>query len=345
VNPGFTTNFINDSTNFPFFSFTVTHPVSIDSISVTDWTNPVYWDGAAGYAVRISPQNASVPVPGTAYDASGWAHLGVLPGTGTYSVPGPGVLDPGTYTVAFPGVSTPEPGTTQLAFNEVSLQGEAVQEPTQTALSSSLNPSIDGHSVTLTATVTGSDSGQAPTGSVTFMDGSQSLGTATIDGSGAASLTTAGLAAGSHQITASYSGDEYDQTSSQTLTQVVQPPANPVCPDPPGAYNRGFNAGFNSGSKPGFNSGFNTGFQRGFAAGFGRPSGHASGIGAASPSSQARGQALARGAFPPACDQAFHQGFNTGFHSGFNSGFGNGFNSGFNGGFNAGYKARHSQHG
>jgi hypothetical protein len=47
--PGFTTNAINSTTNFVFFSFTVTQAVSIDTIGVSGWTNPFGWSGAPGY--------------------------------------------------------------------------------------------------------------------------------------------------------------------------------------------------------------------------------------------------------------------------------------------------------
>jgi hypothetical protein len=57
----------------------------------------------------------------------------------------------------------------------------------------------------LTATVTGS--GAVPGGTMTFYSGTTALGTATLNGSGAASYTTAKLAAGKNSITADYGGD------------------------------------------------------------------------------------------------------------------------------------------
>src|SRR5204862_584457 len=59
-----------------------------------------------------------------------------------------------------------------------------------------------------------------PTGSVQFFDGTILLGTAPLS-SGAASLTTAGLSPGSHQIEASYSGDGAFVGGSGTVTHVV----------------------------------------------------------------------------------------------------------------------------
>src|SRR5207342_1620340 len=74
---------------------------------------------------------------------------------------------------------------------------------TATALTSSLDPSVFGQQVTLTATVSPSS---GPTGTVQFFDGVNSLGTVVLSG-GTASMTTSALAVGTHFITASYSGN------------------------------------------------------------------------------------------------------------------------------------------
>jgi hypothetical protein len=89
---------------------------------------------------------------------------------------------------------------------------------TGTSLSSSLNPSLSAQSVTFTATVTG----VSPTGTVQFKDGAANLGSAVTLAGGAASFTTSSLASGSHSITAVYSGDGNNTTSTSTaLTQTV----------------------------------------------------------------------------------------------------------------------------
>lgn len=98
------------------------------------------------------------------------------------------------------------------------------QQTTNTRLSSSDGSAIVGEPVTFTATVSAPGGSQTPTGSVTFQDGSATLGTAKLDGSGTASYTTSSLAAGSHRITAVYSGDSADATStSQPLAETVKP--------------------------------------------------------------------------------------------------------------------------
>jgi hypothetical protein len=58
---------------------------------------------------------------------------------------------------------------------------------------------------------------------VTFKDGTASLGTATLDGGGVASLTVNTLSVGSHSITAAYGGDtNYTGSTSTVLTETVQ---------------------------------------------------------------------------------------------------------------------------
>jgi hypothetical protein len=90
-----------------------------------------------------------------------------------------------------------------------------------TAPTSSLNPSIYGQSVTLTATIT-STAPNIPTGTATFKNGATSLGTATLNASGVATLTKANLPAGSLSITAIYNGDsETTKSTSSVLTQTV----------------------------------------------------------------------------------------------------------------------------
>jgi len=78
---------------------------------------------------------------------------------------------------------------------------------TKTALTASSDSIVVGSSVTFTATVTGSTGVPAPTGTVTFIDGTTTLGTGTLNGSGVATYSSSALAAGSHSVTASYAGD------------------------------------------------------------------------------------------------------------------------------------------
>ncbi len=98
---------------------------------------------------------------------------------------------------------------------------------TTTTVAAIPNPSQFGAVVTLTATVIATPPGTGtPTGTVTFRDGTTTLGTATLNGLGIGnfSTTTQQLAAGSHAITANYATDgTFDSSASTPLSQVVTP--------------------------------------------------------------------------------------------------------------------------
>src|SRR6202034_1375532 len=88
---------------------------------------------------------------------------------------------------------------------------------------SSANPSVFGESVTFTATVAADIPGSgAATGTVTFLDGTTTLGTGTLNGSGVATFSTSALTVGSHSITAVYGGDaDFTASTSTAVSQVV----------------------------------------------------------------------------------------------------------------------------
>jgi hypothetical protein len=91
------------------------------------------------------------------------------------------------------------------------------QDSTGTVVTSSPNPSKTAQTVTFTATVRPTTA----TGTVTFMDGATSLATERVT-AGVGTFATTTLAAGSHSITAVYSGDGNDLGgTSPDMTQVV----------------------------------------------------------------------------------------------------------------------------
>jgi hypothetical protein len=98
---------------------------------------------------------------------------------------------------------------------------------TTTTLTSSPNPSVFGQAVTFTATVT-PVAGGAPSGVVTFYNGSSVLGTANLNqhSPDTAVLTTKALPGGTFSIQAVYGGSTPDLGStSAVLTQTVNPVA------------------------------------------------------------------------------------------------------------------------
>jgi len=107
-------------------------------------------------------------------------------------------------------------------IDNIVVRSVTATRPTNVALTSSLNPSQPGQSVTFTATVTAANGTFVTDGNVTFRDGATVLAGPTTLVNGQASFTTSTLAAGSHTITASYtstSGQFAPATGS--VTQLV----------------------------------------------------------------------------------------------------------------------------
>lgn len=108
---------------------------------------------------------------------------------------------------------------------DVLLNSTAALPAPALGLRSSSNPVVAGADVTFTATVlppSNSTSGvAAPTGNVTFFDGTTSFGTSTLV-NGVAKMTTTESVIGLHQITYEYSGDtNWASATSSVLSQTV----------------------------------------------------------------------------------------------------------------------------
>lgn len=113
--------------------------------------------------------------------------------------------------------SDPTPG------NNSQSASATVNQITTTGVTSSVNPSDFGQSVTFTATVT--SNGGTPAGTVQFKDNGTNLGgLQTLNPSGVATFATSALTVGTHTITADYGGGTNFLASSGTLLngQVVR---------------------------------------------------------------------------------------------------------------------------
>jgi len=97
---------------------------------------------------------------------------------------------------------------------------------TTTQLTIAPNPAGAGQAVTFTATIAGTAIGVYPTGSVTFLNGTTTLGTGAVGaGTGIATFTTSTLVAGPYSVTAAYGGDANFLTSTSTAVSLtVNPP-------------------------------------------------------------------------------------------------------------------------
>ena len=111
-------------------------------------------------------------------------------------------------------------GDANFSSSSASVTQMVNQASTTLTLTSSVNPSPLDSAVTFTAAVTPQNSGQA-SGIVTFQDGGTTVASSAVSNN-SASLTTNGLAVGTHYITAVYSGDSnFTGSTSNTVSQVV----------------------------------------------------------------------------------------------------------------------------
>lgn len=201
------------------------------------WMASIAQDQQGNIGVGYSVSNATTVFPSIAYTGRAYNSadpLGVL-GSESTLMAGSGAETGGTRWGDYSSLSLdPADDCTFWYTNEYFLPGASVSwrtriasfrfascgaslASTSTTVSSSKNPTNVGESVTFTASVTPS----AATGTVTFFDGTTSLGTAQLSG-GMATLPTTALAAGSHSISASYSGDAtYSGSTSTAITQTV----------------------------------------------------------------------------------------------------------------------------
>jgi len=137
---------------------------------------------------------------------------GVSAGTANFSI---STLATGRHslTASYGGDTNDAPSVSSPVTESVALL------PTATALAAAPNPSVAGQSVTLTATVTPGN----PTGTVSFFDGANPLGSGALS-NGVATLATSSLTAANHSLSASYGGDANNAPStSPAVSQLVNP--------------------------------------------------------------------------------------------------------------------------
>ena len=109
------------------------------------------------------------------------------------------------------------------AKQSISLSGTGLVRTT-TTLSSSLNPSVYGQTVTITATVAKASGSVTPTGTVQFSVDGNNVGSAVTLSGGTAAFSTSTLTGGTHSISAMYTpatGSGSGTSIATTLNQVV----------------------------------------------------------------------------------------------------------------------------
>ena len=169
----------------------------------------------------VGPVSPGVGVPtGTVTFMNGTTTLG----TGTLNDTGVATLSVSSLAVGTQSLTAVYGGDTNFTTSTSTAVSQVVnQANSNTTVTSSLNPSTSGASVTFTATVAATSPGAGtPTGTVNFLDNGTQIGTGTLDSSGTATYATSTLTTGTHPITVAYLGDTNFLTStSTTLSQVV----------------------------------------------------------------------------------------------------------------------------
>jgi hypothetical protein len=182
-------------------------PATVNSLTINNTAGAVTLSQVTTVTRGVTlASGAKVGLPPGTSAAATLSIAGVNQASGTWGSPGSGAANIDSAHFAGSGVLKVGSGTTS-----------------STALAASLNPSTYGSPVTFTATVTGT--GPTPAGTVTFKEGSTSLGAGTLDGSGVATfvISTLPVAGSPHSITAVYGGDGNFGSSSGTVTQGVLP--------------------------------------------------------------------------------------------------------------------------
>ncbi|MGI4829094.1 MAG: Ig-like domain repeat protein [Janthinobacterium lividum] len=121
---------------------------------------------------------------------------------------------PGSYSLTAAFAGSPNLLPSSASFTEI-----VTALATTTTLVANPSPAYQGQPVTLTATAAGA---QTPAGNVTFSDGTTTLGTAPLDASGQATLTTNSLAPGTHTLTASFpTAGAFLGSASAAISEVI----------------------------------------------------------------------------------------------------------------------------
>ncbi|TAK71023.1 MAG: Ig-like domain repeat protein [Actinomycetota bacterium] len=166
--------------------------------------------GTVTFSATAPGSTSSFSLGSAALNTSGVATLTVNSGTSPA----------GSYTVAASyGGDATTTGSTATPITVTLTNGTTTTAATTTTLAASATSVTSGTAVTFTATV--ASSGGTPTGTVTFRDGSTTIGAGTLSG-GTATFTTSALAVGSHSITAAYGGTTgYAASTSAARTVTV----------------------------------------------------------------------------------------------------------------------------
>lgn len=216
----FTLNYTTNSVTVTFVGAQVTGTISPSANpSAPGETVTLNVTFAPTNPADTTPVNGTVTLVDTTTGQTIASNVTVTNGTASVPYAFTNPTGPHTVTATFTpaGGSPYQPATATLT--------QTVNFPSAVTVTTSNGSVNSGAAVTITATVTGSNG--TPTGTVTFVNVTTgaTLGTATLNGAGQASITTSNFPLGSSTVRATYNGDSTYRSSASTLTQTVtQPP-------------------------------------------------------------------------------------------------------------------------
>jgi hypothetical protein len=205
-----------DTADYTNSSATVSLTVNLGSVTVGLSSSAASIPAGSPFTLTANVQSGAGTPTGIVTFFDGASMLGtasLVNGAATFPT---ALLTPGSHTLtaSYAGNAEFQGGVSNSVVVNV-LPGT-----TATSLAASPNPAILGATVTFIATV--SSLAGTPTGSVSFFDGSTLLGMGTL-AAGVATYSTNTLAAGSHNITATYAGTSgFAASTSSVVVEVIE---------------------------------------------------------------------------------------------------------------------------
>jgi hypothetical protein len=205
-----TANYAGDANFSPSVSAAVSVQVNGGALISTTTTLSGPTTAVSGtsvtYSANVTPASGTAKPTGTVTFLDGATSLG----TGTLSAAGVATLSTTALSAGAHTITAKYGGDANFATSTSSALTITISAPalipTVTTLTGP-SSAAQGASVTFMVSVTPTSAQKSPTGIITFLDGTTSLGTATLNSASAASFSTSSLTAGAHSITAQYPGD------------------------------------------------------------------------------------------------------------------------------------------
>jgi Bacterial Ig-like domain (group 3)/FG-GAP-like repeat len=199
--------------------------VTVNALTVTTTTLTVAPNPAtAGQLVTLTATVTPAPTGAPAGLVTFKKGVTVL-GTGTLNASGVATFTTSSLPVGTYGLTASYPGNAGFAASASTVQSVTVNAAiaTTTTLTVSPNPAQAGQPVTFTVTVAPPPTG-TPLGTVNFLNGAASLGMATLNSAGVATLTISNLPSGTDVITAVFSGNVASAGSTSAPVSLVISP-------------------------------------------------------------------------------------------------------------------------